>query len=133
MKKNAGFTLIELVAVMLILAILAVIAVPQFVDLRADARAAATQGVAGALASGAALNYARRSVNPANGVAVDNCTDVAATLQGGVMPTEGGVAYTIVDREITAAEITAGTVVNCTVQHPADSTVTATFPAIGMN
>jgi MSHA pilin protein MshA len=126
-RKQAGFTLIELIAVMLILAILAVVAVPQFVDLRTDARRAATQGVAGALASGSSLNFAQRSLNAASGVAITNCTNVAGTLQGGVMPTsDTGALYTI-----TAAAITAGNTVTCTVNHPAG--VTATFPAIGIN
>jgi len=123
--KNAGFTLIELIAVMLILAILAVVAVPQFVDLRADANRAATGGVAGALASGSALNFATRSVNPANGVAVANCTDVKSTLQGGALPTPPSGTYSI-----TAAPVAAGSAVTCTLNGP-DST-TATFTALGI-
>ena len=121
MTKNAGFTLIELIAVMLILAILAVVAVPQFVDLRSDAQKAATAGVAGALASGSALNFAHRSVNPANGVAVTNCTSVSGTLQGGALP----AGYTI-----TAAAVAAGAAVTCTLTGQGGST--ATFTALGI-
>src|ERR1051325_9955736 len=104
---------------MLILAILAVVAVPQFVDLRADANRAATGGVAGALASGSALNFATRSVNPANGVAVANCTDVKSTLQGGALPTPPSGTYSITaapgavwEAEVNAKE---GTVVEAAV------------------
>jgi MSHA pilin protein MshA len=122
--KNAGFTLIELIAVMLILAILAVVAVPQFVDLRSDAQKAATAGVAGALASGSALNFAHRSVNPANGVAIANCTDVKNTLQGQALPGAAG------DYTITAAPVAAGSAVNCTLTGLGGST--ATFTALGI-
>ncbi|OGA64332.1 MAG: hypothetical protein A3G83_00770 [Betaproteobacteria bacterium RIFCSPLOWO2_12_FULL_68_20] len=55
---QAGFTLIELVVVIVILGILAAIAVPQFTDLAGDARTAVGQGACGALHSSAVLQYA---------------------------------------------------------------------------
>ena len=45
--RQGGFTLIELVIVIVILGILAVVAIPQFIDLSGDANRAAVQGVAG--------------------------------------------------------------------------------------
>ena len=86
MRKVSGFTLIELVAVIVILGILAVTAIPQFTSLRVDAANAAANGVGGALSSATSINFATRSANVANGSPVTTCTAVAALLAGGALP-----------------------------------------------
>ncbi len=84
MNTQKGFTLIELIMVIVILGILSAFAVPKYVDLTSDARTATINGIAGALSSASAINYAARSTNSAKGNAVANCTDVATSLQGGL-------------------------------------------------
>ena len=58
MNKQAGFTLIELVMVIVILGILGAIAVPQFVDLSSSALTAAKSGMTGATKAGHAVAIA---------------------------------------------------------------------------
>ena len=55
MKKNTGFTLIELVVVMVILGLLVVTAIPKFVDLTDDAKQANIEGMAGGFATAVSL------------------------------------------------------------------------------
>jgi MSHA pilin protein MshA len=62
MKKQAGFTLIELVMVIVILGVLSAVALPKFVDLGKDARTAAIKAVEGSMRSANAIIYAKAAV-----------------------------------------------------------------------
>lgn len=74
LKEREGFTLIELIMVMVILAVLGAVALPQYVDLRAEARSSAEQGVAGGVRAGLTTYF----VDTARG----NRTSYPATLDG---------------------------------------------------
>lgn len=127
--RNAGFTLIELIAVMVILAILAVVGVPQFVDLRVQAANASATGVGGAIASGAALNYARGVGSGAGAVLVTSCS--GTQLAGLITGETSSTATTIVINGRTyniggpAAPIASGASAVCTIE---DSVPTAATP-----
>lgn len=59
MKRNQGFTLIELIIVIVILGILAVTAAPKFLNFGTDAKRSTLSGVKGALESAGALVYGK--------------------------------------------------------------------------
>ncbi|MGO1296878.1 MAG: type II secretion system protein [Vibrio sp.] len=62
MKKQGGFTLIELVVVIVILGILAVTAAPKFLNLQDDAREAAAEGLKGAMKGAAGIVYGKAAI-----------------------------------------------------------------------
>ncbi|EGR0056846.1 TPA: prepilin-type N-terminal cleavage/methylation domain-containing protein [Vibrio vulnificus] len=62
MKRQGGFTLIELVVVIVILGILAVTAAPRFLNLQDDARNATLEGLRGALQGGAGIVYGKSAI-----------------------------------------------------------------------
>ena len=62
MKKQGGFTLIELVVVIVILGILAVTAAPKFLNLQDDAKVSAVKGLAGGMKGAAGIVYGKAAI-----------------------------------------------------------------------
>jgi MSHA pilin protein MshA len=116
-KSNAGFTLIELMSVIVILGVLAATAVPRFVNLSDAAKEAAVEGIAGALASASSLNHAQNIANDANltddsPILLNTCNDAADILDGGLDD-----SYFI---DPVATAIAEGATATCTVRFDSD-------------
>ncbi|MDD8060914.1 MULTISPECIES: type II secretion system protein [Shewanella] len=91
-SKNNGFTLIELVVVIIILGVLAVVAAPKFISLKSDAYASSMQGVA------AAINSAKTMVYSACVIST-SCDETAAAGTGNGL----GNSITVQGQSITLA------------------------------
>lgn len=136
-KQQAGFTLIELVVVIVLLGILGATAAARFQNLAAEARAAAIEGLASEISSGSSINYAGSVLGTAGTQAMNAanvCTDAVlggllqdSTILGAADPAKytisgtgdcatagagGSVSCTITDRDDTA--VTGAVRVLCT-------------------
>lgn len=125
MRTVSGFTLIELIVVIAILAILSVIAIPRFLDLRQNAAAATASGIAGAIASGSAVNYAGRLAGNAAATAVLSCGHASRVVGSGTaLPVGASI--------VSAVNVANGATTVCTVNYTNGGvSATATFDIVG--
>lgn len=117
LKNNKGFTLIELVLIIVILGVLAAVAIPKFVGLQDDAKAASNAGWIGALRSCLSINYAAEKVGR-------TVTPAVSATTAGALPSNG-TTTTLVDSCVN------GSTRPASLTSPTDTTWYGLAPATG--
>ncbi|ACJ29994.1 Type IV pilin, putative [Shewanella piezotolerans WP3] len=102
-RLRKGFTLIELVVVIIVLGILAVIAAPKFLNLRTDAKIADLQAIEGAMKSALALVYSKAAIEGEN-VEAGTITHagIDIPLYNGYPAVDGGDSFDELNEQVQA-------------------------------
>lgn len=129
MKKQSGFTLIELIVVIVILGILAAIALPQFVDLGSDARTSVVKALGGSMRDTNTMIYSKTAAALSAGTITGwgtTGTPVSVTINGTSVNVAYGFAATVTDlksmMDLSSELIISGSFI----EHTGASTVGAT-------
>ena len=134
MKKQNGFTLIELVVVIIILGILAVTAAPKFINLQSDARESTVQGVKAALQGANTLVFSKAAIQgketSTGSVVLNNMGSVVTTVDISVT-----TAYGYLDSSATVADTITNLekAMDVTFQALADDTIVVTGSEWGVS
>jgi len=151
MRSTAGFTLIELVVTLSVIAILAALALPRYIALQTQARAAKTQAIFGGIRSAAALAHAQvlATNTVTSGAAVISMEGQNVTIVNGYPTADLAGIITATQMNTTADQIVitggganagdlltintvGGTAGTCTVTYQAPAAAN-TAPGVGVN
>ncbi|WP_104046293.1 type II secretion system protein [Vibrio jasicida] len=123
MKRQGGFTLIELVVVIVILGILAVTAAPRFLNLQSDARESALQGLKGAIDGASGIVFGKSAIEGKESKNIDALANGITTSFGYPQSEKAGLVDAVSGlNQDWAWAATAAT-------SSAQGTLVATFPA----
>lgn len=128
--RQQGFTLIELIVVIVILGIMAATAMPKFVDLSADAYDAQVKSIGGSLNSWSTINYAKYKA--ANGTSTGATQINSSSLCANALLTNvtlSGIDNTkiTISGPASAVACADGAVTECTIKHSSGTTAGFTF------
>jgi MSHA pilin protein MshA len=141
LKNEKGFTLIELIMIIVILGILAAMAIPRYVSVQQDARIAAVNGLAGGVRAAAAIVHAKSVLE-----GEDTSAAASVTMEGTAVATVYGypatadidnalndfTGFTFVAATATFTKDNAPTPANCSVDYtePAAVNTAPTFTVV---
>jgi MSHA pilin protein MshA len=110
LKSEKGFTLIEIIAVLVILGILAAVAVPKYIDLSAQAKISAAQAEVAQLKSTLDLGYYKffmqNGAAPTTGASVLAAASLSGVTTVGTAPDVWGVSFTTGATYVVASVLT---------------------------
>ena len=104
LRNQKGFTLIEIIAVLVILGILAAIAVPKYLDLQNQSKIAAARGFVAAAQSAISMGYASNLLGSTHtGGPIGQCANVTIDVPSGVVANVTCPQSTYITTTITAS------------------------------
>jgi prepilin-type N-terminal cleavage/methylation domain-containing protein len=127
-QVQKGFTLIELITVIIILGILSAIALPKFIDLTNEALDASVRSVSGSLGSASAINYGAFVANSAKAQRL-NLANVCTVTSLGPTMTGGSTTQLVPNSNTVTFSMAAAPTGNCSAANAGGTTVSCVVNA----